>query len=68
MDTDGINWNIKVKDKNGKEWPNLYHLFGEFRQMYIENGHDPVVARGLALDRLREISKPEMARPNRYDF
>ena len=63
--TDGINWNTKVNN-NGKD-SNMYQLFGEFRELFIHNGHDPVTARELALNQLREISKPESPRPNRHD-
>ncbi len=65
-DTDGIDWNIRPTI-NGKEMPNLYHLFGVMRDHYLANGHDQVAARRLALDHLREVSKPEPARPNRHD-
>lgn len=65
-DTDGINWNIRPTI-NGVQHSSLYPLFGVMRQHYIDNGHDATNARKLALDHLREISKPEAARPNRYD-
>ena len=67
MDTDGINWNIRPTI-NGVEKPNLYHLYGTMIEMYLYNGNSKEEARRKTLEHLREISKPERARPNRYDY